>query len=58
MGVQQHAATLTDDDGRDSATSQDFDTGVRLDIEKVRKHRLGRRSSVKSLGALLHPAHG
>jgi len=57
VGVQQHAATLTDDDGRDSGTSKDFDTGARLDIEEVRKHRPGQRSSVKSLGALLHPAH-
>jgi hypothetical protein len=30
VGVQQHAATLTDDDGRDSGTSKDFDTGARF----------------------------
>jgi len=57
VGIQQHAATLTDDDGRDSGTSKDFDTCARLDIEEARKHRPGQRSSVKSLGALLHAAH-
>lgn len=30
VGVHQHAATLTDDDGRDSGTSKDFDTGARF----------------------------